>query len=49
MDMAGRMIYQNAITDIEIVIPLEVANGIYSVRLIAQNGKMMTKKVSINR
>jgi hypothetical protein len=49
MDISGRMIYQSAITDMETVITLQVANGIYNVRLISPDGKTMVKKVSLSR
>jgi len=47
LDMTGRLIYQSAITNIETVIPLHVATGIYNVRLISQNNAVMNAKVSI--
>jgi hypothetical protein len=47
--MLGRVIYQSAITGNETVIALQVANGIYNVRLISQENKMSTTKVFINR
>ncbi|MCL2435248.1 MAG: hypothetical protein FWD09_03795 [Lentimicrobiaceae bacterium] len=45
--MTGRLVYRAAITDIETVITLQVANGIYTVRLILQDDKMAMRKVSI--
>jgi hypothetical protein len=49
MDMTGRIIYQNAIPNIEMTIPLQTATGIYNVRLISQEGKTVSKKVLIER
>ena len=47
MDMTGRIIYLNPITNIETTIPLQVATGIYNVRLISHEGKTVSKKVLI--
>jgi len=49
MDMIGRQIYQSSITENETAITLNIANGIYSVRLISQDENVATVKVSINR
>ena len=46
-DMMGRKIYQNVITDTNMAITLQVADAIYYVRLISQENRMMTSKVSI--
>jgi hypothetical protein len=43
-DMMGRMIYQNNATT---TITLNVANGVYHVRLISQDGKSVNRKISI--
>ncbi|MCL2436137.1 MAG: T9SS type A sorting domain-containing protein [Lentimicrobiaceae bacterium] len=48
-DITGRIVYQNAITNMETTIPLQVAAGIYNVRLISQEGKTVSKKVLIER
>jgi len=48
-DMTGRRVYQNAITDTETAITLHVADAIYYVRLISQENRIMTSKVSITR
>ena len=47
LDMLGRLVYQNAITNTETVISLQVANGIYAVRLISQDETIIMKKVAI--
>jgi len=49
LDMTGRLVHQSAITNMETVITLQVANGIYTVRLISQDDKMATRKVSITK
>ncbi|MCL2289269.1 MAG: T9SS type A sorting domain-containing protein, partial [Bacteroidetes bacterium] len=48
MDMMGRLIHKTIITDIETAITLQVASGIYNVRLISQKGNFTIRKVSIN-
>jgi len=47
LDMTGRLVYQNTITDVETVITLYVPIGIYNVKLILQDGRMVTRKVLI--
>ena len=49
LDMTGRVIYQNAITNNETAITLSVAAGIYAVKLISQEGKMAVRKVAVMR
>jgi hypothetical protein len=46
-DLNGRKIYQNAITNDETAITLNVENTIYFVRLISQENQTMTTKVYI--
>ena len=46
LDMIGRLVYHNRINNAE-TITLQAQNGIYLVRLISQEGKTMSKKVSI--
>ena len=47
-DMTGRIIYQGAITNPETAITLQVATGIYTVRLISPEGNAVATKVSIS-
>jgi hypothetical protein len=47
IDMLGRPIYQNTITEANTAIPLLFPNGIYCVRLISQEQKIIAKKVLI--
>jgi hypothetical protein len=49
MDMLGRIIHKSSITDVETAITLQVANGIYNVRIITQDGKTFSRKVVIER
>jgi len=49
IDMFGRSIYQDTVTDIETVITLQVANGIYTVRLISEDENVSATKVLILR
>ena len=44
-DMMGKLIYQNQITETTTVLPLQVSNGIYYVRLISRDHKITAKKV----
>lgn len=46
-DMMGQLIYQNNITETKTVIPLQVSNGIYNVRLCSQEGNMIIRKVAV--
>jgi hypothetical protein len=46
-DLMGRLIFQRDFTDLQIMLPLQVANGIYTVRLFSSDGKMITKQVPI--
>ena len=48
MDMMGRVIHKDTITNTETAITLPVASGIYTVRLISQEGNTATTKVSIS-
>jgi hypothetical protein len=48
-DMTGRRVHNAPITDVETVITLNVATGIYSVRIISQNETVINRKVSITR
>ena len=48
-DMIGRQVYQNAISENETVITLNVANGFYNVRLISQDDNMVVVKITISR
>jgi M6 family metalloprotease-like protein len=41
----GKLVYQCTITDVNTVIPLNVSDGIYCVRLVTQNNKITAKKV----
>ena len=49
MDLTGRLIYRNAVNNPETVITLQVATGIYNVRLISQKNTISTTKVSITK
>jgi len=49
MDMNGRLVYQDAVAGYETVISLQVAPGIYSVKLISGNGYVSTTKIAIMR
>ena len=46
-DMMGRVVYQGAITDKESVITLDVAAGMYCVRIISENNFTSISKISI--
>jgi hypothetical protein len=46
-DMLGQVVYTGAITSTEMTITLQVASGIYTVKLISQNEKAKITKVSI--
>jgi hypothetical protein len=48
-DMKGQLIYCGKITDKETVLPLQVNNGVYSVRLIFQDDSVVVRNVSIVR
>jgi hypothetical protein len=48
-DVFGRIVYQDFITDLETVIVLQAANGIYFVKLILENESTKIEKVSILR
>jgi hypothetical protein len=48
-DMLGRQVYQSVIASNETVITLDVANGIYGVRLILQDDSLVIRKVSIQK
>jgi hypothetical protein len=47
-DIIGRTLHQSAVNNIKTVIPFQAPNGIYFVRLISQNGKSHTTKVTVN-
>jgi hypothetical protein len=47
IDIKGRIVFQNAITNAETAITLNVANGLYYVRLMSQDDRMIGKKVLI--
>jgi hypothetical protein len=49
LDILGRPVYQGAITDPYTEITLQIANGIYSVRLISHDDRIMIKKVAITQ
>jgi hypothetical protein len=49
MDMFGRIVYRGSVTETETKITLQVANGIYTVRLVSQDDQNRIKKVSIIR
>ena len=48
-DITGRIIHRFTITEMETAIPLHVASGIYTVKLISQEQKMAVRKVMIQR
>jgi len=48
-DMFGRTVYKSYITDAETVITLQVANGIYTVKLISKDDNIGITKISILR
>ena len=45
LDITGRLVYQDAVNDVETVIMLHVSSGIYNVRLISQKNTTSTDKV----
>ena len=47
MDMLGRIVYQSATANVETIIPLQVKNGIYTVRLISSDDQFYVAKVLI--
>lgn len=49
LDMMGKLIYQNKITDKNTTIPLHISNGIYCVKLVSQDNKITVKKVLITK
>jgi hypothetical protein len=48
-DITGKLVYQTTLTDSETIITLNVAEGIYHVKLVSQDGKMVVKKISITQ
>jgi hypothetical protein len=48
-DMMGRCIHRALLTDVETAIPLNVASGIYFVRLISPTETIISKKVSLTK
>jgi len=48
-DMMGRVVYHGTITDPNTVISLNVSNGIYGIRIITPDAKIITKKVLLTR
>jgi len=48
-DMMGRHLHQRTLTDATTAIPLNVATGIYMIRLISQNEIIMVNKVSLTK
>ncbi|MDR2928042.1 MAG: M6 family metalloprotease domain-containing protein [Cytophagaceae bacterium] len=48
-DITGRIIQQTSIIDSETEIALQVASGIYNVRLLLQDGKSVMKKIVIKK
>jgi len=48
-DIMGRVIYKGTTTNRETAIPLHVSNGIYAVKLITSEGKMLVRKVWIHK
>jgi len=47
LDLMGRMVYHANVTDVETIIPLQVSNGIYTVRTTSPEGKMAVKKITL--
>jgi len=48
-DMIGQVIFQSVLKSSRMVIPLQVKNGIYFIRLISQNGEMIVRKLLISK
>jgi len=46
-DMYGRLVYQKPGTNSQTIIPLQVSTGIYSVRLLSSDDKIITKQLPI--
>ena len=46
-DLLGRAVYQGTLSSAETVIPLNVTDGVYSVRLISQTGTVKVEKVVV--
>jgi M6 family metalloprotease-like protein len=46
-DMMGKMVYKSAVTHAKTTITLQVASGIYTVKLISKNNETGNKKISI--
>jgi hypothetical protein len=49
MDMTGRLVYRDAILEMKSVITLQVANGVYSVKLTTQNERSSITKLVLFR
>jgi hypothetical protein len=47
IDITGQVIYKSAVNNVETIIPLQVANGIYYIKLISQEQTILVKKVII--
>jgi len=48
-NIMGQLIYQNTLSDTEITITLQVAEGIYGVKIVSQDDKMVMKKILISK
>jgi hypothetical protein len=48
-DMIGRLVYQNTIIGNETKITLQVAGGIYNVKVFSQDGNLIMKKILISK
>jgi len=46
-DIMGQRIYQNDSNDAQILIPLQVPNGIYFIKVLSAEGKIISKKILI--
>jgi len=46
-DKMGRLVYLHTLTNPETAITLQVAEGIYNVKVVSQEGKMAMKRVLI--